>query len=551
MDDKLPEDFDVIILGTGLPECMIAAACARSGLSVLQLDRNDYYGDLWSSFNLRTIQNWITRDNRNDNEAEINSESFLRDGEEFLPVTYRSFVKNVHQHFFHDNIANVEGLDAAGIASHLQDINPQWRKFSLDLLPKVLLSRGDMVKLLCDSGVAKYCEFKCVDRLLSHISNKGSNRLEVVPCSRGEIFRSDAISLKKDIGFMFRVQDKRRVMRFLQKCIEWRRNPNENDSWKEYAEKPFDTFVESIGIVGQAKSILTDTLAILHPSSNTKEISLEAIWQFMESVGRFGDSPFLWTLYGSGELPQCFARLCAVFGGIYCLNRSVDGFIVANGRIVAVITQGQRIKCNHVIANEAYVPQQYISTSLRTQLNRVILITDRSILPDLEKEHISVLNLSNLESNIFAYLLEAGYEGCVAPKGRYVTHITARSDSAASIILNPIIDVFFNMTANEEMKPRILWSLYFDLVLPSIVSHTLPINMRIVPSIDEHLNYAQIICEVRKIFEELWPDRDFLPPSLIEEESEESDVNLANIERKQEVIENVVERNDINSDLAS
>ncbi|EJW82619.1 hypothetical protein WUBG_06470 [Wuchereria bancrofti] len=101
------------------------------------------------------------------------------------------------------------------------------------------------------------------------------------------------------------------------------------------------------------------------------------------------------------------------------------------------------------------------------------------------------------------------------------------------------------------MKPRILWSLYFDLALPSIVSHTLPTNMRIVPSVDEHLNYAQIICEVRKIFKEIWPDRDFLPPSLIEEENEESDVNLANIERKQKVIEDAVERNDITSDLAS
>lgn len=39
MNEKLPEEFDVIILGTGLPECIIAAGCARSGLSVLHLDR--------------------------------------------------------------------------------------------------------------------------------------------------------------------------------------------------------------------------------------------------------------------------------------------------------------------------------------------------------------------------------------------------------------------------------------------------------------------------------------------------------------------------------
>lgn len=39
MSNNLPEEFDVVILGTGLPECMIAAACARSGLNVLHLDR--------------------------------------------------------------------------------------------------------------------------------------------------------------------------------------------------------------------------------------------------------------------------------------------------------------------------------------------------------------------------------------------------------------------------------------------------------------------------------------------------------------------------------
>uniref|UniRef100_A0A0R3RTY7 Rab proteins geranylgeranyltransferase component A n=1 Tax=Elaeophora elaphi TaxID=1147741 RepID=A0A0R3RTY7_9BILA len=521
MSDKLPVEFDVVILGTGLPECMIAAACARSGLSVLHLDKNDYYGDLWASFNIQTIQNWINGSSRNNNVAEVSPESFLHDGEKFLPVSCRSFIESIHQHCFQDHVDSAQELDTE-ILSRLQKVDPQWRKFTLDLLPKVLLSRGNMVKLLCDSGVAKYCEFKCVDRFLSCVSNKGPNSLEVVPCSRGEIFRTDTIS----------VQDKRRVMRFLQKCIEWRKNPGETDSWKEYAEKPFDAFVESFGIVGHAKSILTDTLAILHPSANTKEI--KAVWQFMESVGCYGDSPFLWTLYGSGELPQCFARLCAVFGGIYCLNRSVEGFVVADGRIVAVMTQGQRIKCNHVIANGSYVPQQHINSSLQTRLNRVILISDRSILPDVEKEHISVLNLTRLKSDTFPYLLEAGYEGCVAPKGKYVTHITARSDGDASTIFSPIIDVFFNVTKNEEMKPRILWSLYFDLVLPSVTSDILPTNIRIVPYVDEHLNYTQMVCEVKKIFEELWPDRDFLPAALVEEENDEkSDFNTVNLEERE------------------
>lgn len=37
--EALPEDFDVVVLGTGLPESILAAACARLGYTVLHLDR--------------------------------------------------------------------------------------------------------------------------------------------------------------------------------------------------------------------------------------------------------------------------------------------------------------------------------------------------------------------------------------------------------------------------------------------------------------------------------------------------------------------------------
>jgi RAB protein geranylgeranyltransferase component A len=42
---------------------------------------------------------------------------------------------------------------------------------------------------------------------------------------------------------------------------------------------------------------------------------LRATKKFLSSLGRFGPTPFLWSMYGTGELPQAFCRLCAVFGG--------------------------------------------------------------------------------------------------------------------------------------------------------------------------------------------------------------------------------------------
>lgn len=38
-------------------------------------------------------------------------------------------------------------------------------------------------------------------------------------------------------------------------------------------------------------------------------------------------------------------------------------------------------------------------------------------------------------------------------------------------------------------------------------------------------------------FEELWPDYDFLPASLVEEEDEKSDISVENSEKKQETVE--------------
>lgn len=62
---------------------------------------------------------------------------------------------------------------------------------------------------------------------------------------------------------------------------------------------------------------------------------LDAVFRFMQSVGRYGNSPFLWTMFGSGDLAQCFSRKCAVFGGTYCLKRKVEGFVISNEKLIA------------------------------------------------------------------------------------------------------------------------------------------------------------------------------------------------------------------------
>lgn len=96
---------------------------------------------------------------------------------------------------------------------------------------------------------------------------------------------------------------------------------------------------------------------------------LQAIKVFINSLGRFGNAPFLFPIFGGGELPQAFCRycyitwlsvqchmmvtwpcrLCAVFGGIYCLHRHVTSLVTTttDDSITSVIcSSGQKIKCS-------------------------------------------------------------------------------------------------------------------------------------------------------------------------------------------------------------
>lgn len=55
----LPDQFDVLVLGTGLTESIVAAAASRSGKTVLHLDPNDYYGSEWTSLTYRQVESWV------------------------------------------------------------------------------------------------------------------------------------------------------------------------------------------------------------------------------------------------------------------------------------------------------------------------------------------------------------------------------------------------------------------------------------------------------------------------------------------------------------
>ena len=103
------EEYDVIVLGTGLKECILSGLLSVKGKKVLHLDRNGYYGGETASLNLTNL--W----------------------QMFRP-----------------------GVTPPKEYGHNRDWN-------VDLIPKFIMANGKLVKMLLHTKVTRYLEWKCVD----------------------------------------------------------------------------------------------------------------------------------------------------------------------------------------------------------------------------------------------------------------------------------------------------------------------------------------------------------------------------------------------------
>lgn len=74
----------------------------------------------------------------------------------------------------------------------------------------------------------------------------------------------------------------------------------------------------------------------------------------MNSVGIFGESPFIYPIYGLGGIPEGFSRMCAVNGGTFMLNTDIQEIIFEEGKVVGVKKDGQLTKTNMVVCSPSY-----------------------------------------------------------------------------------------------------------------------------------------------------------------------------------------------------
>ncbi|KAM9450265.1 rab proteins geranylgeranyltransferase component A 1 [Clarias gariepinus] len=584
--DNLPSEFDIIILGTGLTESVIAAACSRVGQRVLHLDRRNYYGGNWASFTFNGLLSWIdeykaqqetpstkSEQGWNDQITEEEEVVFLSsvdssisnlevfsyaseesEDEEQLKVPVETILLKAAEEI--DN-CQTETQDVDSFSACAQDdadtknlgVNEQMyksqepcqleegkkdeqpigsqeqavevkkkityakllkegRRFNIDLVSKLLYSRGLLVDLLIKSNVSRYAEFKNISCILTCHNGK----VEQVPCSRADVFGSKQLT----------VVEKRMLMKFLTFCLDFEQHQEE---FQGFSEMPFLEFLKHKNLTENLQHFILYSIAMVSQDAPTNS-GLKAMQHFLCCLGRYGNTPFLFPLYGLGEIPQCFCRMCAVFGGIYCLRHSVQCLVVdkESGKCKAVIdTHGQRISCSHFVVEDSYLRDEQRMQTTYKQISRAVVITDRSILPESDQQ-ISLVTVPPLEpSSPAVRMVELSSASMTCMPGTYLVHLTCSSSGSAHEDLASVVSRLFYVPSNstEEFvqgseKPVVLWVLYFNIRDTSGLdksSYNLPSNVHVCTGPDDGLGSDYSINLAESVFHQLLPDEEFCPPA--------------------------------------
>ncbi len=565
----LPSSFDVVVVGTGLEESIVAAAASRVGHSVLHVDPNDFYGDSWAAFSFEGIQQWVEKRQsvgEEDQDVELTEERrnvVLRDDESLVALKRQSLFRNVEQKFHIPeeekkaeseekrlpeekvdeekvDVGEVEAQEEAkGVgedkvneetyedkattrtATVEQEGQPKWtktkllensRRFNLDLTPRLLFSRGPMVELLISSNIARYTEFKSVSRVLTVVKDGTGSRLEHVPSSRADVFATRSVS----------VVEKRILMKFLTLCAS--ASEEDDPEVASFAERPFTDFLRHHKLTPNLSHFVTRSIAMVPPDATTRR-ALSATRRFLDSLGRFGNTPFLWSMYGAGELPQAFCRLCAVFGGTYFLGRPVEAVAVEEKerKATAVITGGTRIEFKKLVLPAAVCPPELKATRKAGAVFRRLRLLANSVMPS-EKEQLSFVSFPSGSS--YAYVQEVGFGAAACPRGMYCLQVTSGDPSAR----DSVSETVDNLT--EHTSP--LWDLSYEMDVLEEKEEGGSGGIENVfscsgPSFE--LDYDAAISNARAVFQRMFPGEEFLPrapePEEIiiggEEEEEEED----------------------------
>ncbi|CAM8989265.1 unnamed protein product [Rhodiola kirilowii] len=508
-----PSTFDLIVVGTGVPGSILAAAASAAGKSVLHLDPNSFYGSHYASLTLDEFTSFLTSPSAPIANPNSQSGAQIEDVYIVAELSSRSLYSDVE------------------IAVHDPEALGNGKKFILDLAgPRVLYRADSATDLVVKSGIEQYMEFRAVDGTMYIGCSDG--KLAAVPDSREAVFKDRTMNLK----------EKNQLTRFF-KLVQGHLSATGDDESarisQEDLERPFVEFLNNMKLPEKIKSIILyaismedyeqDNLGVDKGVLKTKD-GIDRLVIYQKSVGRFNaPGAFLYPQYGQGELPQAFCRRAAVKGCIYVLRMPVHALLMdktTNQYKGARLASGQMVFSSQIVLDPGYTfssPTYSLPSNLQEKVARGICITRKSLNSDsstfvvvypprsLHPEQMTSIRVLQVAGNLSVcplnmFVVYFSFLCIDAGQGKRLQHTTM--DTLSSILSNDDRDDNVPSTVGiGTSEPSILWSaLYIQELFMgsfgSICSTSLP---------DGKLSYSDICDATVELFQKMYPGEEFFP----------------------------------------
>ncbi|KAI9917255.1 hypothetical protein PsorP6_013263 [Peronosclerospora sorghi] len=482
MDASLTEtEYDVLLIGTGMVEAIVAGALARSGKKVLHLDEvqcpscherddplahlNEFYGSQEASFSFVHFRRWLARprgsaSTNNDNctydgatqRENLSARAFLNASQPYalVPLDQSCACTLVEETFASDTVqAELEARSSS---------------FNIDLTPRCLLASEALVDDLITSGVGRYLEFTALERTYvtweqdpcvqasNPTTPSSSSTVWPVPCSKNAVFQSTLLT---------RVE-KRQLMKFLQFVADYGetnvrqqavatrnertlapgralvRPQNKSVPQVEAATYRTLTFQELLHTHLPTSEKLRDVIVYClasfarRPTTSTSaHDGLKAVYRYLASLGRFtSTSAWLVPRYGLSEVAQSFCRLSAVYGGLYVLRAPIHALVVTQNTAPTVVgvqcRDGAVLRATHVVVNGSYgaclrVGETHVQEQM---LLRGVFVLTRS-LQDATRLLVMVPPHEADGANPCAvHIVQLDASACVVPPNYFLVHMS-------------------------------------------------------------------------------------------------------------------------------
>jgi len=376
--------YDCIILGTGLKECILSGLLSVDGLKVLHLDKNEYYGGESASLNLSGLFSHFGRSQEPD-----------------------------------------------------EKIYADIRAYYIDLTPKFILASGLLVQMLIKADVTKYLEFKSVDGSFVFKDKK----VHKVPATDTEAVKSPLMGLlekNRCRKFFEFVQDFQVNNPKTHKKLDLKNIPMK-DVFKEFGLEP-----DTIDFIGHAMALYRDDDYLHEPALQT----IEKVKLYIDSLSQHGKSPYIYPLYGLGDLPQAFARLSAIFGGTYMLRQPITEILMNNGVAIGVKSGTETAYARFVVGDPSYFPDKVKKVG---QIVRAICILNHPIPHTNDSESCQIIiPQKQVQRKFDIYISMVSSSHSISPAGYYIAMVSTTVETndphkelqPGLDLLGPILDKF-------------------------------------------------------------------------------------------------------------